>query len=146
MPSPATVTYTTTIDATPEAVWHVLAVRFGEIEQISDGVARSRYLSDQVEGVGTARRCDLADGGFMEERVSVWEPPHTLGLVIDATSMPMASGSALTFTLSPRGPAGTEVRVDGTYRLARLGLLSGLARPMVRRVVAGILDDLEQAV
>ncbi|MEM9650641.1 MAG: SRPBCC family protein [Actinomycetota bacterium] len=144
MAPPATVTYTTTINATPTAVWHVLAERFGEIDQISDGVAHSRYLTEQTEGVGTARRCDLADGGFMEERVTTWDPPSGFALVIDATSMPMEPGAELTFTLSPVA-AGTDVRVDGTYRLAKLGWLSGLVKPMFRRTIAAILADLERA-
>ncbi|MEM9463932.1 MAG: SRPBCC family protein [Actinomycetota bacterium] len=146
MPSSATVTYTTTIDAPPDAVWHVLAERFGEIDQISDGVTRSRYLTEQTEGVGTARRCDLADGGFMEERVTVWDRPTSFALVIDATSMPMRPGAELAFSLADRGDGATDVRVDASYRLARLGVLSGLARPMFRRTIAAILDDLRRTV
>ncbi len=145
MPKQYPVDHTSTIPAPRTRVWHELAVRFGEIDQISPGVIESMYVTDQTEGVGTTRRCTLERDGFMLERVTVWEAPERFELVIDDTSMPMDPGAVLTFTLSETGPEHTEVRVDGTYRIAKVGFLSPLARPMFAKTIASILGDLERA-
>lgn len=62
------------VDATPEEVWAAIG-DFGNIYRWNPGVPASHLTSDQGEGVGATRHCDLAlPGASIEERVTAWEP------------------------------------------------------------------------
>jgi len=62
------------VDASPEEVWKAIA-DFGNIHRWNPGVPKSHLTSEQAEGIGTTRHCDLALlGASIEERVTEWEP------------------------------------------------------------------------
>ena len=76
----SSVSRSTLVDASPERVWAVLA----EFEQISAWAAdvdHSSFVTDQVEGVGTARRVQVGRTVLIE-RVTAMQ--DHLGLMNDA--------------------------------------------------------------
>ena len=61
------------IDAAPEKVWTVLSA-LDALDRYDPAVTRSEVVTATREGPGSARRCDLAPGGWFKERVSDWHP------------------------------------------------------------------------
>jgi hypothetical protein len=71
---------TADLAAPPRAVWAVLS-DFGAISGWGANVDHSCLMSEQAEGVGTARRIQTGRTTVVE-RVVVWEPPSTLSYEI----------------------------------------------------------------
>ncbi len=80
----------TTVAAMPEEVWAVLA-DFGTLASWVPMIQHSCLLSERTEGVGTVRRVQIA-GQTLVERVTSWEPPHTLAY--DIEGLPPMVGTA----------------------------------------------------
>ena len=81
----------TQINASKEKVWAVLA-DLGAASVWNPTVTHSSYTSDGREGVGASRRCELADGSFVEERATAWTPGEALTLNIHDGSIPFENG------------------------------------------------------
>ena len=138
----AVVTRGTTVDASPDEVWAVLA-DFDRISHWAADVDHSSYLSDQTEGVGTVRRVQVGRT-VLVERVTEWDPPRFLAY--DLEGLPPVVGGAtnrwalradgsgtavlLTSTVDPGvNPPGRLVAPLLARRLAKAsdGMLAGLA-------------------
>ena len=78
------------IAASTQAVWEVLA-DFGAIERWSPVVRESHLTSDQREGVGCARHCELFPRGSIDEDVIAWEPGRHLGINGEPAGGPIES-------------------------------------------------------
>ena len=72
---------TADLAAPPGAVWAALS-DFGAISAWAANVDHSCLMSEQVEGVGTARRIQTGRTTVVE-RVLAWEPPSTLSYEIE---------------------------------------------------------------
>lgn len=77
-----------TIDASIENVWKAVA-DLSAVQHYNPMVSSVRCLSDQSEGVGAARRCELKPKGWVEERVWEWTPPNAIGLEVVASEWPL---------------------------------------------------------
>jgi len=64
---------TIALEASRATVWAVLS-DLGAVADYSPGVSKSWWLGDQRQGVGAARHCDIAAGGYAKERVTIWDP------------------------------------------------------------------------
>ena len=135
----------TRIDATPERVWSVLS-SLDALAKYDPGVSKSEIVSTATEGPGAARRCDLAPGGWFEERVADWRPHEALSFELYECSLPVRR-LRHSYTLVSEG-GGTVVRqrmeyelkfgplgkvldaliVRGRWRAGIRGFLSGLKR------------------
>ena len=76
------------IHASPEKVWSVL----GALESLAEydpGVAKSVILDGAREGVGAARQCDLAPGGWFRERVTTWNPTTVMAFELYECTLPV---------------------------------------------------------
>ena len=104
----------TTIDAPVTAVWQALA-DIGTIYQWNPGVKASHRTSEQAEGVGACRYCDLGGKNYLEERVVAWEPEKQLTMRITGTNLPFKTAD-IRFTLTPVGDQ-TAVTVSPLYQL-----------------------------
>ena len=102
------------IDAPPEAVWAVLA-RLEALQQYDPAVARSAVESESAEGLGASRLCELAQGGWFRERVTVWEPHRELAFELHACTLPVRR-LRHHYTLSAEG-GGTRVEQRQEYEL-----------------------------
>lgn len=102
------------IRAPREAVWAALA-DIGKIHEWNPGVRDSRRTSEQAEGVGATRYCDLGGRNYLDESVVVWEPNERLTMRIDRTNLPFARAD-VRFMLADQDDA-THVTVSPDYAL-----------------------------
>ncbi|MEM7139500.1 MAG: SRPBCC family protein [Actinomycetota bacterium] len=134
------------VDASPAAVWAVLA-DYPNIMTWNDGVTNSRAIGDQTEGVGAQRVCELAPGGAMRETVTEWVAEKRLAVAIDEiTKMPVKE-ARMTFALGD-GDASTPLTM--TYDYAPKGgplsfLIAALMGPQMKKGFNGFIDGLEAA-
>lgn len=118
------------IQATPEAVWSVLG-ELGALDQYDPGVKKSQILEGPHDGVGAARRCDLAPGGWFEERVTEWEPNVSLAFELFACTLPVKRlRHRYTFTARDGGTLVTQT-MEYELKFGPLGWLMDAV--MVRR-------------
>ena len=102
------------IDAPKEKVWAVLA-DLGGIDKWNPGVARSHWTSEQKQGVGASRHCDLQNpSGRLEERAIEWREGEGYTIDVYESSFPMKN--TVEFAIKPEG-GGTRVYVTVNYRL-----------------------------
>ncbi|MDH3606569.1 MAG: SRPBCC family protein [Acidimicrobiia bacterium] len=137
-----------TIDAPVDAVWTELAHNFADIHVWNPGVAASRSTSDQVEGEGITRHCDLKPFGAVEERVTGWHPGERLTVhIYESAKLPIKEGVA-DFTLKDLGDGKTEVTVDYGYELKWWGrLMPGKSfTRLLERGFGGLLSGLNKHV
>lgn len=133
----------TTINAPIENVWSALA-DIGNIYAWNPGVVESHTTSEQKEGLGATRYCDLGGKNFLDEEVVAWKPNEQLTMRITDTNMPFdtavirfylkAANDETKVTVSPEyklkfGPIGSlmdRFYVAGTYKKGMDALLAGL--------------------
>ena len=129
------------LDASPDAVWAVLA-DFPNIATWNRGVKTSHSTSTSTEGVGATRHCDLAPVGALEETVLEWEAGRRLVISIDeARLLPLRSATA-TFVVQPKG-SGADVSIEYSYDPQ--GPVGRMMDRQLTKGFTGFLDDLEQA-
>ena len=117
------------IDAPPARVWEVLT-SLELLEQYDPGIARSRIVSEQKTGLGSARQCDLKPGGWFRERVSHWRAGEELAFELYECTLPVRSLEHR-YVLAADG-TGTRVEQRMQYRL-KLGPLGALLDALVVR-------------
>ncbi len=102
------------IDAPPEKVWSVLA-SLEALDRYDPGVEKSEIVTTSREGPGSARRCDLAPGGWFKEEVSEWKPNESLAFELFECTLPVRRLKH-SYTLTPDG-SGTTVHQRMEYEL-----------------------------
>ena len=117
------------IDAPPEKVWSVLST-LDALDRYDPGVTKSEVVTPTREGPGSARRCDLAPGGWFKEKVSDWQPNESLAFELFECTLPVRRLTHR-YTLTPDG-AGTLVRQTMEYEL-KFGLIGKLMDAMMVR-------------
>jgi uncharacterized protein YndB with AHSA1/START domain len=110
------------INAPVEQVWQALA-DIGNIYLWNPGVVASHRTTEQTEGVGACRYCDLGGNNYLDEKVVEWEDNKRLTMRIVGTNLPFKTAD-IRFTLQPDHGA-TVVTVSPDYEL-RFGLLGVL--------------------
>jgi len=76
------------IDAPLAEVWSVLA-SLDALDQYDPGIKKSEVVSDAREGPGSARRCDLAAGGWFKEKVTDWQPQRSVAFELFECTLPV---------------------------------------------------------
>ena len=129
----------TTINAPINIVWAALA-DIGNIADWNPGVQASRTTSDQTEGVGSQRYCDLGGKNYLNEEVVTWRENEAITFRIVETNMPFDSAD-IRFTLTETS-GGTHVTCSPVYKL-KFGLLGTLLdRAFVKRTYSSGMGDL----
>ncbi len=112
------------INATREEVWSVLS-DIGTIAQWNPGVKESYGTSEQPDGPGATRFCDLGGKNYLNEEVVQWKFCEKLTMRVVDSNMPFESAD-IHFTLEDaNGPTKvgttkvnkTQVTVTPEYRL-----------------------------
>lgn len=147
----STFTERTTIDAPREEVWAALA-DIGTIATWNPGLIGSHRTND-IDGVGGARHCDISTRHSLTEHVIEFEPGTAITFRITESTLPFKTAD-IAFTLTDsRIGARTEVTSRPTYTLAYgpIGqLLDTVAvrrryRAGMRELLDGLKHHLEQA-
>jgi ligand-binding SRPBCC domain-containing protein len=118
------------IDAPPEKVWAVLA-QLEALQDYDPAISKSKLEAGETTGPGASRRCELKEGGWFRERVTVWEPQRALAFELHDCSLPV-NRLRHHYTLGARG-AGTVVEQRMDYKLKFGPLGAVLDAILVRR-------------
>lgn len=134
-----------TIDADVATVWAVLA-DIGNISVWNPGVVSSNVTTDQAQGVGAGRHCDLEGKNYLDEEVVEWVDNDKLTIRIIGSSMPFKSAD-IHFRLIKQDN-GTKVTVAPEYELKYGVIGTVLDKVFVNRVyqkgMQQLLDGLKQ--
>jgi uncharacterized protein YndB with AHSA1/START domain len=98
------------VDAPVEAVWATLAA-FDRLSRWSPDVDHSTYLTEQTEGVGSARRVQVGRT-VLVERITEWDPPRALAYALEGLP-PVVAGATNRWTLRADGER-TSVTLTST--------------------------------
>ncbi len=137
------------IAAPKQRVWQTLA-DLGGIHHFHPGVKDSYYLSDERDGVGASRRCELKPAGQLDERVVEWVEGETLALdIVETRGMPPLRDAGGRFTLSEENGE-TVVALALRYEVG-LGFLGPIIdalmmRRQFERTVPAVLRGLKRHV
>jgi carbon monoxide dehydrogenase subunit G len=118
------------INAPIETVWDAIAGDLTAVRHYNPMIASARVLSDQCQGVGAVRECELTPKGFVQERVWEWTPYRVVGLEVTKSDWPIAS-MRWTTELHPVGSV-TRVSQEMNYQL-KFGLVGMLMDTLVMR-------------
>lgn len=137
------------IEAAKENVWAAIA-DLGGIEKFHPGVKKSYYLSEQREGVGASRRCELKPFGAVDEKAVEWKNGESITLEIyGGEKVPPFKSAIGVMSVEDVGDA-TIARLALEYRLKFGPLGRAMDRLLVRRqfekVVPAILVGLKRHV
>jgi carbon monoxide dehydrogenase subunit G len=88
------------IKASKDKVWEILA-DFGNVQNLSPGIAKSYVTSDIKTGLGASRHCDFtAMGAQVEEKIIEWDKGNSLKIeLFDGKNLPMIRGMKALFKL-----------------------------------------------
>jgi uncharacterized protein YndB with AHSA1/START domain len=148
------VTYSETINASPEQVWAVLS----DVTRLPDWAYKERgqnyplegkYGGEQHSGVGTLWVGTSADGQTATQKVTVWEPPTRLVLelqTIENSVQPMSQVS--TFELEEANGATVvtwtvDWQLTGGFSLSKI-LIWFTGGGTFEEMMAGSLENLKQ--
>lgn len=142
----STITDSIRINAPKDKVWEILA-DFGGVINYNPGLSNSYSTSENNEGVGATRHCDLLPMGSIEERIVEWNegsdylvdiyqfngatPPikEAFGrLSIEADGDQTIANMSLSYEMKMGfiGNAMKGLVLDGQYQKAVTGILQGL--------------------
>ena len=110
------------INASREEVWSVLS-DIGTIAQWNPGIKESYATSEQPDGPGATRFCDLGGKNYLNEEVVQWKYCEKLTLRIIESNMPFESAD-IHFTLEDEAGR-TKVTAAPEYRI-KYGLIGQL--------------------
>ncbi len=135
------------IDAPKEDVWAAIA-DLGDIQQFHPGVKKSYYTTEQREGVGASRRCELKPFGAVDERAIEWKDGESITLEIyDGEKTPPFKTAIAVMSVEGNGD-GSVARLVIEYELKYGPLGALMDRVMVRRqfskIVPAVLRGLKR--
>jgi len=127
-----------TIAAEAQAIWDVLA-DFGAVSSWVDFVDHSCLLSPATEdiGVGASRRVQLGRDTLVE-RITEFDPPHTLGYDVGGLSRQVRHLHS-SWTLRPTAPGFTEVTLASAVEIGS-NAMQRLAERIFGRITVKQLD------
>ncbi|HAV63977.1 MAG TPA: hypothetical protein DCY13_16625 [Verrucomicrobiales bacterium] len=137
------------IQAPPADVWSALS-NLSLVQQYTPGVKLARHTTEQRQGVGAGRHCDLEPFGSVEEVVTEWQENRRLVLAITAgAGIPPIREMTGRFDLIPAGSE-TLVRtlVSYTPEYGWVGRLLGklAIKPRFQSMLRGMLEGLKEYV
>ena len=73
------------IAASAESVWDSLSNLLA-VADYNPMISKATFVTDDHQGIGATRHCELLPDGFVDERVSDWRPNEAIGIeVVDST-------------------------------------------------------------
>ena len=134
-----TIDSTIEIDAPAELVWRKLA-KLDDVPLWVKSVQTAHYGTDQTEGVGAQRVCEVEGLGTLQETITEWEDQQTLTYAVQG--MPrLVEHAQNTWNLEQITPERTRVhsRIQLETRYGPFGAL--FARLMMKPQLAAFMKD-----
>ncbi len=143
-----TVIVTTILPHSQQAVWDAWA-NFGNVDMFHPAVKSSRIIGGPSSGRNAARRCDFYDGSAIEEKVTVFDPPYSIGWALTKPPGPIKKGDALV-ELKAQSPSQTRVTFTLTFSmklgpvgwLLGVGVVKGAMKKALIQLLKGLEDHL----
>lgn len=135
------------INVLKEKVWAKIA-DIGAIQDYHPGVTKSYYTSEQREGVGSSRHCDLVPFGSLEEKIVGWTDGESYIIDIhDGQKVPPFKTARAYMSVEQAGDAAiAHLTFEYELKFGPLGWL--MDRIMVRRqfkkIVPAMLGGLKR--
>ncbi|RMF77086.1 MAG: SRPBCC family protein [Chloroflexi bacterium] len=137
------------INAPKARVWEVVA-DIGAVQRYHPAVAKSWYTTEQRDGVGACRHCDLLPMGTVEERITEWNEGESYTIEIYESSKTPPFDKAVAFISLHEDGEETVVRMEITYtmKFGPLGALMDalMVRKQFSKVVPNLLAGLKHHV
>lgn len=134
------------VDAPKANVWAILA-DLGGIQNFHAGVSKSYYTSEQHDGIGAARVCELLPMGKIEETATEWRDGESYKLNITPLEKAPPFKEAFGRLAVKEEGQGTRVSMEVTYTLkfGPLGKLMNalMIKPRFQKVVPAVLLGLK---
>jgi carbon monoxide dehydrogenase subunit G len=110
-----TIKNTVIINAKKDRVWEILS-DFGNVQNLSPGIAKSYLTSDINNGLGATRHCDFTSmGSQVEEKIIEWNQGNSFKIELyDTKNIPMIKGMNAHFKLEDHNN-GTELTTTFEY-------------------------------
>ncbi len=129
---------------TPKAkVWSVLA-DIGAVENYNPVVTKSFYTSDNKQGIGTSRHCDLLPMGSVEERIIEWDEGESYKIeIFEGKAIPFKGTG--TFELTDNGKS-TNVKMTFEPMMGNgiFGKIMGfMMKEKMNKMIAGVVIGLK---
>lgn len=134
-----TATATLTLNASPAAVWGVLA-QLDKLASWAPGIDASSIEGTQSEGIGAVRRVTTAQFGEIAQTVTSWKPEQQLAYVTEKSGPFTATYTAYDLAAVE---GGTEVRATLAFNIAPGAMPPEKAQAALTQGLGGILKALE---
>lgn len=136
------------IDAPVNEVWTALA-KLDDVQNFVDSVTRSYYNTEQTEGVGAARTCEVAGFGTLVESIVEWKDGETLTYTVEG--MPkIVKHAQSNWKLEPQSGSKTRLYVTSSLE-TRYGSFGRFMEkfalePKLRQALEGAIRQFKQHV
>ena len=131
------------INAPQTKVWSVLA-DIGAVVNYNPVVTKSYYTSDNRQGIGASRHCDLLPMGSVEERIIEWDEGKSYKIeIFEGKSIPFKGIG--TFELTDNGNS-TNVKMifEPIIGYGLFGKIMGfLMKEKMNKMIAGVVIGLK---
>jgi carbon monoxide dehydrogenase subunit G len=126
------------INAPADLVWKRLA-KLDDVQHFVESVQKSYYSSEQTEGIGAERTCEVKGFGTLQEKITQWDDGDSLTYAVEG--MPKVVRSARShWSLNAITPNKTRVTVESTME-TNYGVFGSLmAKYMMRPQVTRLLE------
>ena len=140
------ITRTVDINAPVDAVWKTLA-KLDDVQNFIDSISRSVYNSDQKEGVGASRTCDVAGFGTIVEEMVEWEDGEGFSFTIEGGPK-MIKNALSKWRLERKSEFQTTLHVTSTIEM-RYGALGKLMEkhalaPKLGATLSTVVDQVKE--
>lgn len=125
-------------------VWETVAVNFDGVSNYSPGVAKSNFIGEKKECIGTARHCDFPKKGWIEEQIIEWNEGVDFKVEKTASSMPMKFMESK-FIFEDAGEGKTKMTQEFWYRMGGpMGFLSGMMKGKMTKMLNNGMEGLDK--
>jgi len=142
------ITKTIDIDAPVNDVWQKLA-KLDDVQNFVDSVTKSYYSSEQKEGVGAERTCEVKGFGTLVEEIVEWKDGETLTYTVEGMP-PMVKHAQSNWRLERKSHIQTTVTVTSSME-TRYGLFGAFMekfamKPRITRILEDALSQFKNYV
>lgn len=136
------------IDAPAIDVWRKLA-KLDDVQNWVEGVEKSYYSSEQTEGVGAARTCEVRGFGTLQKKIVQWEDGQSLTYAVEG--MPSVVRTAQSaWQVQAITPFQTRVSIQSSvetnYGLFGALMAKTMMKPRMTRLLEGALTSFKDFV